>query len=423
MTKKHLLRCLISVWLIACLLLSGCSTKSTAATTPETQTSSVETQAVPVETQTPSTEAQSLPTEAQMPSAEIQALSVAVYPYIPDMELFRQVLTRQWEALEPDVELTFIDWDCYLEPDPVQIDVMTYDALFTSYLAENGYIQPIHAEDLVDREGILPFAVDGAYHNNQLYGVPYLVCSYFLIHRSDDAELAQVQNVSQLCSVLDARKQQDSTAGLLMNYNGDYPYHYLDALIDFSGSYTVYDELPSRQPDPAAYQILCQLKQSLAPEQENAEYLELRTFRRGALFNSGYGSAYFGYSEDIHFMDDILENIMIRPISYSETENIQLFFADIASMGAHVTDPDHQALCIKLMNLIGSKEFQQELCFVTGDPQYMLPARESVYIRAQEEYPMYLRLHELVTDDGNRIFRFGKDVHTYLSTAYEDLAS
>lgn len=319
------------------------------------------------------------------------------------------------------MKLSYVDWDCYGEQDPVEIDVMMYDALFTAYLAEKGYLQPIGEEDLRDRDGILPFAVEGAYHNGKLYGVPYLVCADFLIHRSDDAELAQVQNMKELCDVFAARKQKNPNDGLAIKYDSHYPYYYLDALIDFSGNYTVYEEAPdTATPDPLVYNRLCEIRGSL-PENIAPDEL-MRDSRRCKLFCDGVCSAYYGYSEDMSRMDAVQDEITVRTISFSEKENIQLFYADIVSMGSHVTDPAKQEQCIRLMNLIGSTEFQQELCFGTEDVQYMLPARRDVYALAQEKYPLYGQLYEQVTDEQNRIIRFGKDVHTYLSVAYEDLA-
>ena len=353
--------------------------------------------------------------------AGTQTVSVAVYPYIPDRELFVRVLTQQWEALEPEVSLSFVEWDCYEDPYPQQIDVMMFDAMFTTYLAENGYIQPIREEDLQDRDGILPFAVEGAYHNGELYGVPYLVCADFLVHRTDDAQMAAVRNMKELADLIRVRKQTDPSDGLACKYYSHYPYYYLDALIDFSGDYTVFGEAPDTAvPDAAICARLDEIEQSLPGNVELDDLM--KDSRRCGLFNDGVCSAYYGYSEDMSRMKDVQDEITIRTISFSETENIQLFFADIAAMGAHVSDPARQELCIRLMNLIGSEAFQQELCFGTENVQYMLPARKGAYVLAQEQYPLYGQLKVLVEDERNRIGRFGKDVHTYLSVAYEDLA-
>ncbi len=402
-------------WLLAvCLVFSGCGGNPAQTVAEEAESAAPETvEAIATET--------AQPVAAETAAEETEGISVAIYPYIPDKSLFRDILTRQWEAMEPDVELTFVDWDCYEEPDPEQIDVMMFDALFTTYLAEAGYIQPIAEEVLQEKEGILPFAVKGAYHNNQLYGVPYLVCSDFLMHRTEDTELAAVKNMKELCDLLETRRQTHSTDGLVIKYDSHYPYYYLDALIDFSGNYTVYDEAPdTKMPDQQVHSRLRRIRDSL-PANVDPEDL-MKDTRRCRLFTEGVCSVYYGYSEDISMMDGIEDEITVRTVSFSEKENIQLFYADIAGMGTHVTDPAEQELCIKLMNLIGSEEFQQELCFGTEDVQYMLPARMDVYIPAQEKYPVYGQLRELVLDERNQISRFGEEIYTYLTVAYEDLA-
>ena len=357
------------------------------------------------------------PAETVMDDPE-NVISIAIYPYVPSVELFEQVLLKQWEELEPDIELEFVPWDGYYKEDPSGIDVITYDAMFTSYLAENGYIQPISEDSIENVDTMLPFAVDGSYHEGQLYGMPYLVCSYFLIHDADDAEIAAVENFAELHDVLSQRKAADDGEGLLANYHSDYPYYCLDAMIDFSGVYTAYEEeIPDlTNIDIRVIERIRSMEQMLAAEPE--ENQELGSFGRAVQFNDGIGSAYYGYSEDVSFMDDIAENLTIRTISYSDEENIQLFFADVASLGSHVTSESQKANCIKLIKLIASEEFQQELCFGTGDVQYMLPARQTVYCEAGESYPVYNQLYELVMDEQNRIFRFGPDVYTYLMDAY-----
>jgi thiamine pyridinylase len=319
------------------------------------------------------------------------------------------------------VKLEFVAWDCYVDPDASGIDVITYDALFTSYLAENGYIQPIAYSDLKKQDGILPYAVDGAVYKDQLYGVPFLMCSFFLIHKADNAAMAEVDNVYELQEVVSQLKAADSKDGLLTNFGTDYPYFYLDALMDISGEYTRYDEAPDTAiPDEKTVESLQKVCSSLAYTVEG--YADYASYAKSVMFNDGYGSAYFGYSESMAFMDDIEDEIDIRSISFSEGENIQLYFADIASISTQVTDPEKLEDCKKLINLIGSEDFQKKLCFDSKEVQYLLPARENLYAKAEKKYPLYSRLHDLVTDEQNQIFRFGPEVYDYLNAAYDNLA-
>ena len=392
MKSQRLLLRMISLLLMVCLVFSGCAD----AVVAEIEGKNV------------------LPEEAK------QEISVAIYPFVPDIGLFQSVLTEQWQEIEPDVELVFADWNCYdYETCPDNIDVIMYDALCTTYLAQEHFIQPISVDDVFEADKILPFALEGAMVNGELYGIPFLVCSYFLIHRADDEALAAVDNFSELYSVVMEREEDKR---LLINYDMDYPYHYLDALTDFRGEYTTYEELPdTKSPMQKPMDQLRKIKAMQTAEPNLPEDMPRDTFYRSKLFCDGHASCYYGYSEDLSFMGDLVDDLEIRTISFSEKENIQLFFADIVSMGAHVTDPEKKELCKKLMALIGSKAFQQELCFGTGTAQYMLPARFQIYEKAAQQYPMYARLYELVTDERNGIFRAGNGIYEYLENAYNDL--
>lgn len=225
----------VSLCLAFFLVFSGCAaTRSTVETTPVTIEAAELLQEVPAATTSAETTTDTEPAQTEIKEQTPQkTLSVAVYSYIPDVKLFKEILVRQWSELEPAVDLDFVEWNCYAEPEPSQIDIMMYDALFTSYLAEMNYIQPVQPENILNKDGILPFAVEGAHHNGKLYGIPYLVCTDFLVHFSDDEEMAAVQNMTQLCEEISLRKQNDIDDGLVISYNSHYPFLYLDALDRF----------------------------------------------------------------------------------------------------------------------------------------------------------------------------------------------
>lgn len=352
-------------------------------------------------------------------SGDIKTISVAVYPYIPDVALFQEILAQKWEEIEPDIELNFVEWDCYSNPDPGEIDVVMYDSLVTSYLAENGYIQPIVREDVENLDDILPFAMEGATYAGDIYGIPNLVCSYFLFYYSDDVALLGVENFPELYSILLERKDIDQNsdeknAGLTVNFADTYPYQYLDALIDISGEYMAFQEAPDWElPDKQAMEVLLQIKelQTITPE-------GMENLHKAALFNAGHGSAYYGYPEDLFHMPDIYETLEISTISFSDNMNIQMYFADLVSLSSHVTDEVKKEQCIKLMNLMGSEDFLTALCVGKDTVQYLLPARTSVYEIVAKEYSIYERLQELVMDEQNRVYRFGVDLYDYFAAAY-----
>ena len=350
--------------------------------------------------------------EAAEAAKKPESISVAIYPYVSNIGVFKNVLTEMWAEMEPDVALKFVDWDCYVDPYPNNIDVITYDALFLSNLVENGFLQTLDTDSISNTYGILPFAMEGAHYNGDLYALPFLACTSCMIYYADDEEMAKVENYTQLIEVLTARMAAEPTDGLQTAFIKDAPYLYLDALIDHAGEYTTFDEAPTvYPPDTDIMKQFSDLLTVIVPLEEGEDIRPQ--------FNSGEGLVCIDYTEGMYFLNDIADQLTIRTLSFSEEDNIQMFFTDLASVTSQVTDPVTLELCIKLINLMASEKFQTELCFGTGDVQYMLPAREQVYQAAMEEYPIYEVLYELVTAKNNEVFRFGPDIYQYLDKAHD----
>lgn len=165
-------------------------------------------------------------------------ITVALFPYLPDVEFYQDIIESRWHDVEPDVKLSFVSWNCYEDKDPSGIDVIMYDALFESYLEEGGYIQPIKRSDIDEADDMVDFAFDDTLCEGTVVGIPTLLCSLFLFYYSDDAELADITDLDELYDAL-----QDSSEGLVMNSTDSYPYMYLDALMDSNGTYTDYKNI------------------------------------------------------------------------------------------------------------------------------------------------------------------------------------
>ena len=355
------------------------------------------------------------PTEVIASATQPESITMAIYPYVSDPELFQNVLTEMWEEMETGVALKFMDWNCFSDPDPRNIDVITYNALFMEYLAEYGYIQPLDMDFLDSTASIIPFAMEGSYYNGKLYALPFQVSSYFLIHFADDEAMDKVNNFAELYEELSSRVEEDSSDGLQIGYYDELPYFYLDALTDYNGTYTTFEEIPEM--DPLDENVMARLNeiQSIMAEINEGEYYLTN-------FTQWQGSACYTFNEDLYYMDDFVEDLTIRPISFFNGKNIQLFYGDFASLSTQVTDPVQKEYCMKLINLIASEEFQAHLCYGSGKLQYILPTRELVYLTASEEYPIYKTLYALATNGDNQIFRFGTQVYDYMDTAYEYLS-
>ena len=403
--NRFLVGCIL-VLLVMCIILSGLLLKDALLKKNNTEDTAV---AVPT-TEPVNTDAVTEATpETTEPDPGVTTITVALYPALPDLNMAQNTLAQMWAEMEPDVELEFVYWDCYDDPYPHGIDVIVYDAVFLNYLVENFLIYPLDPNGLADTTGILSFTMEGARYDGDLYGLPVLACSNYLIHYTEDEEMMQVENFEQLYELLSLRKSWYSSDGLQINVSDFGSSFYLDALIDYTGTYTTYDDLNALYPPVSDVVEQLHAINTLIPEP--ADYIRGRSYT--TRFARGEGSACYSFSESLYDMKDILDQLTIRPISFFDGENIPMYYTDIASIGSHVMDPDKYDLCMKLVNLLGSVEYQAELCFGNGDVQYLLPAREQVYLAAMEQYPMYGRLYELVMDEDNRISRFSKDVYTY----------
>lgn len=405
MEQARILRRYAVIMLAVCMLLTGCGAVQNAAGEEQ---SAEAVQAVTVPAETLSTE----PTETEPPETKpkrtVEELSVAVYPYIPNVDLFERLLIEKWAELEPDVALNLERWECYNGPN--DCDVLMYDAVVLSYLVENGYIQPIAPEEMENVEGIIPFSLDGTFHKGRYYGMPFFLCGEFLIYYKSDTEMENVENLVKLASVAEERQKKNPNTGVVVYDNDSAVYHYLDASIDMREEYSLYEQAPDcSNLDQKVLRYINTLP-SIAMDLPQEK---LETMSEKELFSRGYGFAYFGYTEDMSSMGNALDKMAIKKLSFTENVNIPLFYLDVISVASHVTDPEKLELCKELMNLVASEDFLKELCFANGDPQYLLPARESVYLAAEEEYPMYSQLHAIAMDPCNRAFRFGVDFYQY----------
>ena len=59
-------------------------------------------------------------------------LRVSLFPIVPDMEGYKNAVVSSWEAEHPDTKIEFVDWYCYGEDFPDDLDVFVFDGIFLS---------------------------------------------------------------------------------------------------------------------------------------------------------------------------------------------------------------------------------------------------------------------------------------------------
>lgn len=124
-------------------------------------------------------------------------LRVALYPYVPDIEVFKDVLTNTWSRTGRAEGIEFVSWDCYNDDFPTNADVVVSECGFLdSYVAEKRLrpiIDPPLSQHAVMPDGLrfVNFAFHGCVARDvdgvsRLFGLPQMICTYYLFGRKGE---------------------------------------------------------------------------------------------------------------------------------------------------------------------------------------------------------------------------------------------
>lgn len=368
---------------------------------------------------------------AAQPDETNTTLNVALYGYVPDTERFEKAVQESWEKAEPNVTLNFVNWDCYEEEPTENVDVFVFDAIYLNDYIEKGYLLPLEKNSIEDSEDILDFALNGCTRNNDIYAVPQIICTNLLYYREGDQELAIVDIVDELYQVLGDRQSTgtipNKNEGLLVDMSGGTGKIclYLDGLMDHNKQYTDYYQLPS--PTEFDEEVVSGLKHmQLMGGKEQVEYWpeDNDAYIRAKWFKEGYGRAYLGYTEAMSNMGDYTNNLDFKVISYCKEDNIPVFYGDVVGVNSKI-DNEKKDAAIKLANVIGNTETMVKAVSPDNNnphPQYLLPARKSVYQTMGNVYPIYNELYSIVNQPENKLFLLGVSAEEWMNEAKENLA-
>lgn len=355
-------------------------------------------------------------------------INVSVFPYVPNLQLMEKTAERMFKEIEPDVQLNFVDWDCYMSTEPDNIDVFMYDVMYLDTLYENGYLSDIDFSNFKDVDDIADFAIRDTMIEEggvkKTVGVPFLLCSDFLIYREDDKEMASVENVYDLYEIIGDGEYGKNT-GLLNNFLDNYPYYYLAAIHDDKDpeDRDVYKNIdkPNEQAENTIKMLARMIGKKEAHQSEFSRWIN-GDFAKPDLFGRGYGRVYYGYSEGLSNMQNVIDNMNVKFISLGDGPDSTEFYADLVSINTSVTDPEKRKYCEELTELLTSHDYIYEIGLNEGSPAYLLPARLSIFDELAVNYPMYTELKEQLDKSDKHISRYGTWFFDYVNYLFDYLA-
>lgn len=355
------------------------------------------------------------------PTTELTAspapLKLALYPYVPRPDQIQAAVESAWTHQHPDVPLEFVDWDCYSDDPPKDLDVFVFDAVFLDYFQSQGYLSPIAEREIENPADFFDYAFEGSRIGGEHYGIPQYGCTNVLFYRRGDRELEQASTLSEIAKVLRectyTGLKPPPGVGLMVDLSGGTgdACLYLDAVEDIFGKYTPDPPLPpdADKIDSWAIDNLRTLLRMASEEQ--ASYSGKNAFQRGVWFGEGLGRAMIGFTESMSAMGtEGRSQVQLKLMPFADREDVSLFYADLAAVNASIQDPHRRQLAVALANLVASTPVLVEGMGPAPGydyPQYLLPVRKSVLNDLAGRFPLYRAMGELVEGSQPELFRIG----------------
>lgn len=340
-------------------------------------------------------------------SAEL-TLSVALYPYVPDMNSFQNAIQSVWKQRHNDVNLNFTSWDCYSDDPPKNLDVFVFDSMFLYDFIDS--LMPLSKDEIENYNDLLPYSIEACTLNGIIYAVPQLLCTNLLYTRKGETQFNNMYDLYHAINVTDLTSRDSRDKGIFINsITGKTSLlcwyllcWYLETLIDMNGEYMdIFPPLTENLDltENKAFKTL-QMLRNIAYE---------KTVNSENLFKNGIGSAFIGYSEAMYNLGTDFE---FNLFSLSSGDNIPVFYADIAGVNSNISK-EKRLLAIELLNVITSKE----VLIKAVASQYLLVARNSVYDFLAKSDPVYQKLKNIVTISNSHIFTIRPSARTFLKNA------
>eukprot|EP01092_Planopodium_desertum_P016056 TRINITY_DN88125_c0_g1_i1.p1 TRINITY_DN88125_c0_g1~~TRINITY_DN88125_c0_g1_i1.p1 ORF type:complete len:359 (-),score=-2.09 TRINITY_DN88125_c0_g1_i1:36-1112(-) len=275
-------------------------------------------------------------------------LNVALYEYVPNLPQWQTAVERVWSSSHPDVKLNFVSWNCYEEGSPPP-EVFVLDASYGSWF---DYALPLQANEIANKEDLLPFALDGVKESDGTYlGIPQFLCTNALFYLDNDSQLATAKTLAQVVADLQGKQELSWDWG---ESNTTLPVVYAAVYQTLHGQFPSQPPLDASQLDTATIELMRETQKVLSA---------------GNFFN-GTARALFGYTESSS--NQTTTNVGLRsfPSSFPST----FYFVDYACINKGI-DAGKLALAKELVNVLTSAQVFEEA--QRPVQQNTLPARTS----------------------------------------------
>ncbi len=359
-----------------------------------------------------------------------KTLTVALYPWVPRLEQFKQSIQTAWQQIEPEVTLQILssqEWDGgYHNEPPQNADVYVFDAIFLNYFRSHGWLLPLNSQEIEAADDFLPYAINGVKDHkaeNTYYAIPQLGCTNILFYWNTDIALQKASKLDDIyhtigqCSY--TSQQPPDQQGLMVDLAGSTTNAclYIDALASITDKFPVPEPWNQQEVDQNAIANLRKLLKMSS--YYNATQDTSDPYIRANWFSNGKGRAVVGFTESMSAMNpDYLKKIDFKLMPLADDDRQALFYADVIGIHPQAVERGNRDLAVKLANLLASSDYMVKSISAdeSGIPQYLMPTRHTVFTQLSQSYPTYQKMYDLINTANPILFTLDNDAKNWLNT-------
>ena len=365
-------------------------------------------------------------------SAGADALKVGLYPYVPRVNQFKEVLEAKWAERFPNIKIEVIAdetiWDGGYKKDPVGLDVFVFDALFLNKYRDAGILAPLAKTDINPNglDDFMPYAINGVKNSDGLTyaGIPMFGCTNILFYKNgmgiENANtFDEIRNILKTCQFTGVLPGKPPYNGMMLDIAGKTTNasFYVATQYAMNGSY----------PFPTPVSIDSKVTDRLRTLMAMSSYLnstndDMAPYQRGIWFGQGYGNSFVGFTESMWGIAKGNNNALPADFSFkplplwngNETKD-PVFYADVIGVNAGSKNGIENAK--KLAALLGSKDVvvsgSTGMGQPDGVPQYLLLTLKSAFDELAARYPIYQSMKEMASNPNIKLFTLSSDLYKW----------
>lgn len=355
------------------------------------------------------------------------SLKVALYPSVPRVAQFKEVIENEWEKVAPEVTIDWVDtgWDGGYSSDPdSSFDVYVFDATFLTYFRSKGWLLGLQKSQVEDFDDILEYAAKGVQDNGFVYAIPQIGCANILYYYKNDQAVAKAATVEDVNSAIGScvffGKIPSTITGLMADFSGGTTNacYYVQSVHERLNEFPI--PLP-QNPEEVDKIAISNLKDIVDSSSfKNVYYKQAFLYTRAGWFGQGHGRAFVGFTESLSNIDPgQLDNIAFKVMPWSDNitgNSSPLFYSDVIGIQPDTQKRGTEEYAIKLANLIASTDVIVQ-CFGpygSQGPQYLMPVRHSAFQELGSKFPLYSKIYSMVTGVNPILIDLGTEAKNWL---------